>query len=283
MNQKEESQKNLLLFLLLVLIIGLSSWLIYSLYGYTRTPSSTKTNKIINNKKKEEPKKEKSKKEEKDELQELVDKMMIPFTEYNGYVITDKYNNYFFTESNYTYETISDEQKVAIAIILYQETIDDNSTIPTYQIRKLIKEYFGKELATNLPEKVIMQHTNETYELDGSNYVTNGDYEALSELTDRIQQKIVKKELINDELIVTINFVFISYKLGSTYEIPETISSNIYTDINKERTLMIDVDYDKEETVVNSLLEGDKTYTYKYYFKKGTDNKYTFEKIVLEK
>lgn len=283
MNQKEQSQRKLLIFLLLVLIISLSGWLIYNLYGYTRNPSSTKTNKIIENDKKKQQKKTNEKTKQKDELQELTDKMMIPFTEYNGYVITDKVNNYFFTQDSYTFDTISDEHKVAIAIILYQENNDDYETIPSYQVRKLIKEYFGREVATNLPEKVTMQHTGETFTLEDGNYVSGGDAGGLSELTDRLQQKIVNKEIVNDELIVTVNFVFISYKLGSTFDEPDLIRSNIYTDFNKERTLMIDVDYNQEDTIVDGLLEGDKTYTYKYYFKKETDNNYTFEKIVLEK
>ena len=72
-------------------------------------------------------------------------------------------------------DTISDEQKVSMAIIIYRETID---------------------------------------------YVSLADYRGISELTDRLQQKIVKREIVNDELIISINYVFISYKPGSTYDKP---------------------------------------------------------------
>ena len=208
---------------------------------------------------------------------------MLPFKEYAGYAITNSSNNYFFTEDSYTFDTISLEQKVAIAIILCKENMEDGTTIPTYQVRKQIKEYFGREVATNLPEKIVMQHTGETFLLEDGNYVSQENYDVLSEIADIIQQKIVNKELLNNELIVSVNFVFVSYKPGSTYEIPSEIKSNIYTDFKKENTLMIDVDYEEEDNVINALLESDRTYTYKYHFKKGTDNNYTFDRIELEK
>ena len=182
MNQKEESQRKLLLFLLVVIIVGLSGWLIYSLYGYTRTSSSTKTNKIIENDKKEQKKKKEEKKtEEKDELQELTDKMMIPFTEYNGYVITADSNNYFFTNDSYTFDTISDEQKVAIAIIIYRETIDDENDIPSYQVRvgqvvslkdkSKAKQYFV-DMAENAKSKPAPKWLEADYEKVGGKVVS---------------------------------------------------------------------------------------------------------------
>ena len=283
MSKKEESQRKLLLFLLVILIISLSAWLIYSLYGYSRNPSSTKTNNIVNKKTEEKKDKEEKKTEEKDELQELVDNLMFPFEEYADYAITNNSNNYFFTEESYTFDTISIEQKVSIAILLYREKVEDADTISTYQIKKQIKEYFGREISTSLPERIIMQHTGEIFLLEGENYVSQENFNALEGIADIIQQKIVNKELLNGELIISVNFVFVCYKPGSTYDVPEEIRSNIYTDFKKENTLMIDVDYEKEESIIDAILEGDRTYTYKYHFKKGIDNNYIFDRIELEK
>ena len=239
----EEKNKGLLILLLLVVIIGPSIWLLKSLYSFSRPTTSDDTPKQVEKKRQEEPIKEKKVETEEDKLNKLVDKMMLPFIVYNRYIISDESNNYYFKEDKYTFDTISNEEKIILAITIYQEEHDypESQTIPTYQIRKIIKDYFGREMPANFPESINMQYNFETYKLEDGNYKLVDNYGGISEIVDRIQQKIVNKEIINNELVVTVNYVFIKYSSISSYTNPDAITSNIYTDLKMNNTLMIDV------------------------------------------
>ena len=110
MEEREKGKKTILIITLLLVIVISSYWLITSLKKLSspsnsgRTVTPTETEKKDKKEEKEEPK-------EVDKVKELADKMMIPFTNYNMYVITDNFNNYYFKEDKYTFDTISDFEK----------------------------------------------------------------------------------------------------------------------------------------------------------------------------
>ena len=126
-----------------------------------------------------------------------------------------------------------------------------------------------------------MPHNYEIYELKDGKYEFVDELGGFSELVNRIQQKVVNRELTDSELIVSVNYVYIQYAQGTSYNEPEKITSNIYTDFSKNKTLVVGVKYDQESSVVTALLEGNKTNTYQYHFRKIDDNNYVFDRIEL--
>ncbi len=281
MEEKEKGQKILLSIILIGLIVGLSYWLINSLKDNTLAPEqNTKTEKKVDTKNQEEKKKE-EKKEEKSPVDILTDKMMLPFIEYGRYIISNDFNDYYYKEDKYTFDTISDEEKIVLAITIYQSNHNyvNTDSIPSNEIRYIIKDYFGRELSTKLPNKVVMEYNGQIYTLQNDKYVFSDEQGVITELSNRIERKIVNKELKDDELVVSVNYLFVKYRdLTADYE---NLRSNIYTDFTLQHTLMIDVKAEEEYETINKLIDNNKTNTYEYHFKKIDEDNYVFDRIEL--
>ena len=283
--------RNLIIWLVIVLIVGVACILIGYKIGHNNQDKC-----------KEEPTETKEEKKEPEEKTAIdkrdAEELVHPFL--NAVQLCDAEGTYYFKKVT-KYEDLSGSKAIEIALMNYsyeewqkiyeydkQETefdpenpVDDEfPDIETSYIKEKIEYTFGKNKTINFPKK--LDFWDETYKLKGDKYVIEAQGGGCTLFTDYIETKVIEGIKNNDEYIIQVNFVYVTYdvKEGEDFEDADDAPVVVYNNLNKKRVVAKGFKYGDQEKQLDKILNSDKT-DYMLFTFKLEDNHYIFDNVEI--